>query len=54
LTRPTEAKIGDLLLEGIVQTKQEAINKYDDAIASGHGAFLLEQDSEGIFKGDLI
>jgi hypothetical protein len=36
-----------------VKKKQEAQENYDDAIASGHGAYLLEQVSPDVFKGNV-
>lgn len=36
-----------------MKEKEEARNTYDDAIASGHGAYLLEQSSEEMFTASI-
>jgi hypothetical protein len=38
---------------GVVKEKEQARNEYDDAIASGHGAFLLEQKAENEFAASI-
>jgi hypothetical protein len=40
------ADIGGKIVEGKIQEKEAAQNKYDDAIAEGGGAYLLEQSTE--------
>jgi von Willebrand factor A domain-containing protein 5 len=40
-------------VKGILKEKEEARNTYDDAIASGHGAYLLEQKSEETFSANI-
>ena len=37
---------GDKVLVSVCQEKQVAANKYDDAIASGYGAYML---TKGIY-----
>jgi hypothetical protein len=37
--------IGDRKLKGICKTKDEATNIYDDTVAKGGGAVLMEQSS---------
>ncbi len=39
------AEIDNNRVEGVVKEKEEAKNTYDDAIASGHGAYLLEESN---------
>ncbi|KAH3731904.1 von Willebrand factor type A domain [Pelomyxa schiedti] len=39
-----EVRVADRVIKGVIQEKQSAANKYDDAIASGHGAYLLEKE----------
>ena len=44
-------------LEGMVQEKEDAFRRYDEAIASGHGAALLEQARPNVFSalvGNLL
>ena len=36
-----------------IQEKEEAFNTYDDAISSGHGAYLLEQKTENVFTANV-
>lgn len=38
---------------GELKEKEEARNTYDDAIAAGHGAYMLEQKSEKIFQASI-
>lgn len=38
---------------GIVKEKEQARNEYDDAIASGHGAYFLEQQSDTVFSASI-
>ena len=39
------ARVGDKLVHGVVQKKKEAREEYDDALSSGHGAYLMESQS---------
>jgi uncharacterized protein YegL len=39
-----EAEIDTKKVVGICKTKEDAFTDYDDSIASGHGAYLLEKD----------
>eukprot|EP01113_Clastostelium_recurvatum_P011179 TRINITY_DN1563_c2_g1_i5.p1 TRINITY_DN1563_c2_g1~~TRINITY_DN1563_c2_g1_i5.p1 ORF type:complete len:1057 (+),score=336.60 TRINITY_DN1563_c2_g1_i5:93-3173(+) len=41
-----EAFIDGKIVEGLVKEREQARNEYDDAIASGHGAYLLEESKE--------
>ncbi|MBD3261414.1 MAG: hypothetical protein GF334_06970 [Candidatus Altiarchaeales archaeon] len=43
------AKVGDRIIEGVVDEKEKAFETYDDAMAEGHGAFLLDQERPNIF-----
>jgi len=36
-------------IKGTIKEKEEARNQYDNALASGHGAYLLEQDMDETF-----
>jgi Ca-activated chloride channel family protein len=43
------ARIGDRLIRGRVEEREKAFEVYDDAMAAGHGAFLLDQERPNIF-----
>lgn len=43
------ARVGDRLIRGCVQERDKAFEVYDDAMAAGHGAFLLDQERPNIF-----
>ncbi len=43
------ARVGDRLLHGRVEEREKAFEVYDDAMAAGHGAFLLDQERPNIF-----
>ncbi len=43
------ARVGDRLLRGRVEERDEAFAAYDDAMAEGHGAFLLDQERPNVF-----
>ncbi|RHZ61188.1 hypothetical protein Glove_349g88 [Diversispora epigaea] len=46
-----EAEIdGDKKIRGIVHEAKEAAQKYEEAVASGHGAYLLEEQLSDIFQ----
>jgi hypothetical protein len=42
------AEIDGKKIEGVCKEKEQAKNDYDDAIASGHGSYLLEQNEESM------
>ncbi|MDP3277372.1 MAG: VIT domain-containing protein [Deltaproteobacteria bacterium] len=44
---------GGRVVEGIVQEREQAFRTYDDAIVSGHGAALLEQDRKNVFTASV-
>lgn len=51
--------VGDKLIEASIREKEEAKEKYDDAIAGGHTAFIAEksekkQDSMTLKLGNLL
>jgi Ca-activated chloride channel family protein len=48
-----EAQVGDRRIVGEVEEKDRAFERYDDAIAEGHGAFLLDQERPNIFTASL-
>jgi len=48
-----EALIDDVLVVGEVQEREKAFEKYDDAIAAGHGAYLLDQDRPDVFTASI-
>ena len=43
------ARVGDRLIRGRVDEREKAFEVYDDAMAAGHGAFLLDQERPNIF-----
>ncbi|RHZ83023.1 hypothetical protein Glove_100g22 [Diversispora epigaea] len=46
-----EAEIdGDRKIKGIVHEAKEAAQKYQDAVESGHGAYLLEEELPDVFQ----
>jgi len=44
------AEIDGKKIRGTIKEKEEAKDTYDDAIAGGHGAYLLEQVSKNVFS----
>jgi|GEM_PF-1264163 len=44
-----EVVTGDRVLTGQVEEAEEALQRYDEAISAGHGAYLLEQHRPDIF-----
>ncbi len=44
-----KARIGDRVIEGEIEERERAFARYDDAIAEGYGAFLLEQERPNVF-----
>ena len=44
-----EVLTGDRVLTGAIEENDKAIEKYDDAISEGHGAFIAEQDRPDVF-----
>lgn len=48
-----EVEIGRRTIKGRVEEKEAAFEKYDDAMADGHGAFLLDQDRPNIFTASV-
>jgi Ca-activated chloride channel family protein len=44
-----EVVTGDRVLTGAVEESDRAIERYDDAVADGHGAFLAEQERPDVF-----
>lgn len=47
------ARLGDRVVRGQVQERDEAFETYDDAMADGHGAFLLDQERPNIFTASV-
>ena len=48
-----EARVGERLVKGVVKEKEEAKAEYDDALSSGHGAYLLESQSSDVLSVQL-
>lgn len=47
------ARVGDRLVVGRVEEREAAFAIYDDAMADGHGAFLLDQERPNIFTASI-
>jgi hypothetical protein len=47
------AVVGGVRYEGAVKTRDEAFATYDDAIADGHGAFLLDEERPDVFTASI-
>jgi Ca-activated chloride channel family protein len=47
------ARVGDRLIRGRVEGREKAFEIYDDAMAAGHGAFLLDQERPNIFTASV-
>jgi Ca-activated chloride channel family protein len=43
------AQVGDRVIRGRVEEREKAFEVYDDAMAAGHGVFLLDQERPNIF-----
>ena len=48
-----EARIGDKVVRGRVEEREQAFEIYDDAMADGHGAFLLDQERPNVFTASV-
>ena len=48
-----EAVVGDRVIRGTVEEREQAFATYDEAVAAGHGAFLLEQERPNIFTASV-
>ncbi len=48
-----EARVGDKVVRGRVEERDKAFEIYDDAMADGHGAFLLDQERPNVFTASV-
>jgi len=48
-----EAVIDDTLVVGQIKEREAAFDTYDQAIASGHGAYLIDQDRPDVFTASI-
>ncbi len=48
-----EARVGEKIIRGRVAEREEAFEIYDDAMADGHGAFLLDQERPNVFTASV-
>src|SRR5579862_738427 len=48
-----EVEIGGKRIVGMVEEREKAFEKYDEAMAQGHGAFLVDQDRPNIFTASV-
>lgn len=47
------ARVGDRVLHGRVEEREDAFEQYDDALIAGEGAFLLEQERPNVFTASV-
>ena len=47
------AKVGERLVRGHVEERDNAFEIYDDAMMEGHGAYLLDQERPDIFRASV-
>ncbi|MEQ8894333.1 MAG: VIT and VWA domain-containing protein, partial [Sandaracinaceae bacterium] len=47
------AKVGERLVRGRVEERDNAFEIYDDAMMEGHGAYLLDQERPDIFRASV-
>ncbi len=47
------ARIGETVVRGHVEERDKAFEIYDDAMAAGHGAFLLDQERPNVFTAQV-
>ena len=45
-----EVVIADRVLTGQIEESEQAVDKYEQAVGQGHGAFLMEQDRPDVFN----
>ena len=48
-----QARIGERIIKGRVEERDRAFESYDDAMAAGHGAFLVDQERPNIFTASV-
>lgn len=48
-----QARIGKRVIVGRVEERDKAFETYDDAMADGHGAFLLDQERPNVFTASV-
>jgi Ca-activated chloride channel family protein len=48
-----EAQIGETRVVGRVEEREAAFARYDDALAAGHGAYLLDQERPDVFTASV-
>ncbi|MCG3192423.1 MAG: hypothetical protein DIJKHBIC_01670 [Thermoanaerobaculia bacterium] len=48
-----EAVVGGVVVTGEIHEREAAFKIYDDAIAEGHGAFLLDQEKPDVFTASV-
>lgn len=47
------ARIGERVIRGRVEEREEAFALYDDAMMEGHGAYLLDQERPDVFRASV-
>ena len=48
-----EAIVGETRVVGRVEEREKAFEQYDEAMAAGHGAFLLDQERRDVFTASI-
>ncbi len=48
-----EVEIGGKIIKGKIEERDKAFEEYDEAMAQGHGAFLVDQDRPNIFTASV-
>lgn len=47
------ATVNGVRYEGTVQTREQAFATYDDALAAGHGGYLLDEEQPDVFRASV-
>jgi Ca-activated chloride channel family protein len=47
------AVVDGVRYEGVIKPREEAFATYDDAMAAGHGAFLLDEERPDVFTASI-
>jgi Ca-activated chloride channel homolog len=42
-------RVGDRLIESVIEEREEAFRRYDEALADGHGGYLLDEERPNVF-----
>ena len=42
-------RVGDRVIESVIEEREEAFRRYDEALAEGHGGYLLDEERPNVF-----